>query len=215
MHIVLSHVWTEPCCTHFCCFSKSSLIDVVVLTTEWQWLAGDVRFLTAGLTFQLAEVVVEDARVPTDRLEEVGAGGTVAGLGLAAGGVGRGGAGEGGAGLGGAGPVVLQLQLTRVSQADSPVQLTLAIVGLVVVAADWPVDWRTVRAPALHQPPRLAGAGGGLVTVQSGADTLRVAPPAVHHDQLGVLQTTLLQQQHLSIIVLILYTVILYSCCTQ
>ena len=193
----MSHC-TESYCTVV--LTQVVLSHVVELTTEWQWLAGDVRFLTAGLTFKLAEVVIEEARVPTDWLEEVVAGGTVAGVERPAGGVGGGGAGEGGAGLGGAGTVVLQLQLTRVSEADSSIELTLAIVGLVVVAAHRPVDWATPGAPALHHPSGLAGAGGRLVAVESGADTLRVAAPTVHHDQLRVLQTSLLQQQQLSII---------------
>ena len=131
--------------------------------------------------------------------EEVGSGrGLLKGVEAGGRGVLRG-AGEGGAGLGGAGTVVLQLQLTRVSQADSSIELTLAIVGLVVVATHRTVDWGTARAAALHHPPGLAGAGGRLVTVQSGADTLRVAAPAVHHDQGAGLQAPLLQLQHWSV----------------
>ena len=145
----------------------------------------------------MAEVVIEDAGVPTDWLEAVVAGGAVAGVERAAGGVGRGGAGQGRAGLGGAGSEVLQLQLTGVSEADSSVELALAVVGLVVGPAHRAVDWRTGGAAALHHPPSLAGAGGRLVAVQPGADTLRVAAPTVHHDQLRTLQATLLQQQKL------------------
>ena len=202
IHYTVSHVFSDfvlsQVIVNHVALSKvvpSHVLSHVVLTTEWQWLTGDVRFLTAGLTFKLAEVVIEDARVPTDWLEEVVAGGTVAGVERPAGGVGGGGAGEGGAGLGGAGTEVLQLQLTGVSEADSSVELTLAVVGLVVVPAHWTVDWRTAGAAALHHPPSLAGAGGGLVAVQSCADTLRVAAPAVHNDQLRTLQATLLQQQ--------------------
>ena len=150
----------------------------------------------------MAEVVIEDASVPTDWLEEVITGRAVAGVELPAGGVRRGGAGQGGAGLGGAGTEVLQLQLTGVSEADSSVELALAVIGLVVVPAHWTVDWRTAGTAALHHPPSLAGAGGGLVAVQSCADTFLVAGPPVHNDQLRTLKTTLLQQHGLSYIVL-------------
>ena len=88
---------------------------------------------------------------------------------------------------------MLQLQITGVSEADSSIQLTLAIIGLVVVPTHWAVHWRTARTAALHHPPGLAGAGGRLVAVEPGADTLRVTAPAVHHDQGARLQATLLQ----------------------
>ena len=158
-------------------------------------MAGDVRFLTAGLTFKLAEVVIEDAGVPTDWLEAVVAGGAVAGVERAAGGVGRGGAGQGRAGLGGAGSEVLQLQLTGVSEADSSVELALTVVCLVVVTTDRSVDRRTGGTGALHHVSWAGGAGGQGVAVEPGAHTLRVALPAVNHYHGLALSASLLQHK--------------------
>ena len=170
-----------------------------VLTTEWQWLARDVRSLKAGLTFELAEVVVEDPVVPADRLEDVPTGGAEAGVLRAAGGVGGGGAGGLGAWLGGAGAVIVQLQVTVTGQTHSSVELALTVVGLVIVTTDRSVDRRTGGTGALHHVSGAGGAGGQGVAVEPGADTLRVALPAVNHYDGLALSTSLLQHKHLTV----------------
>ena len=118
---------------------------------------------------------------------------TQAGVGRAAGGVRGGRAGRLGAGLGGAGAVIVQLQLTLTSQTDSPVQLALAHVRLVVVPAHGAVHGGAGGAGALHHVPRHAGAGGQGVAVEAGTDTLRVAVTSMHHDDGLALPAALLQ----------------------
>ena len=166
-----------------------------ILTTEWQWSARDVRSLKAGLTFELAEVVVEDPVVPTDRLEGVATVWAEAGVEWAAGGVWGGGAGGLGAGLGGAGAVIVQLQVTVTGQTHSSVELALTVVCLVVVTTDRSVDRRTGGTGALHHVSWAGGAGGQGVAVEPGAHTLRVALPAVNHYHGLALSASLLQHK--------------------